>query len=260
VVAAALYEPAGDEYRPTKATRSPWHPAAQHGGPPAALALREIEAAAGPEMAVMRFDVHLFGEVPVVPLRVVSHVIRPGRKVALHEAEVTAGGKVVVKATAWVVRRTEVALPELPDALPDPPPPPESLPPLEFRFNDYEEFAGAALDKRLISGQLAGPGRAAVWLRLTLPLVAGEPTTPFQQLAAIADSGNGVSWALPIDRYLFINTDLSIAPYRPPAGEWFALDSVSHLHPSGRGTAYTDLFDRDGWLGRSSQSLYVSER
>ena len=259
-MAAALYERSGGRYHPTDATRSPWHPGAQHGGPPAALALREIEAAAEPAMAVMRLNVHLLGEVPVLPLQVSSRVVRSGRKVALHEAEITAEGRVLLRALAWAVRRGSVSLPEPPDAVADPPPPPDSLPPLEFRFNDYEEFAGTALEKRLISGQLAEPGRAAVWLRLTLPLVAGERATPFQQLAAIADSGNGVSWALPIDRYLFINTDLSIAPYRPPTGEWFALDSVSHLDASGRGTAYTDLFDQEGWLGRSTQSLYVAER
>ncbi len=257
---AALYERAGDEFHPTTATRSPWHPDAQHGGPPTALAVRAIEEAAGPGMTLMRLTANLLHEIPMVPLRVTTRPVRPGRKVALHEAELTGDGGTLIRAVAWAVRRAEVALPEPPDVMPDPPPPPESLPPLDFRLREYDDFFGTALEKRLISGHLDRPGRAAAWFRFRMPIVAGETASPLQQLTAIADSGNGISWALPFDRFLFTNTDLSLAPYRPPAGEWFAMESVSHFDPSGRGTAYTSLFDTTGWLGRSTQALYLAER
>jgi len=34
------------------------------------------------------------------------------------------------------------------------------------------------------------------WIRLRVPVVAGEETSPLARLAAIADFGNGVSWVL----------------------------------------------------------------
>jgi hypothetical protein len=91
-------------------------------------------------------------------------------------------------------------------------------------------------------------------------VVEGEEPSPLQRLVAMADSGNGISWALPFEHYLFTNIDLDLSLARAPQGEWFALDSVSYLDASGRGLADTALFDTAGWLGRSSQTLFVERR
>ncbi len=255
-----LYHCDGDRFIPTTATRSPWHAGAQHGGPPAALAIRAIEAVADPAMDILRVTTDLLGEVPVEPLTVSAEVIRPGRKVALVTAEVRASQRAVVRSTAWLIRRAEpLALPPSPDPLPDPPAGPEALDEVDFGFRGYGDFFGDTLDKRLISGRLDAEGRAALWMRLRVPVIDGELATPMQQLVAMADSGNGISWALPLHRFIFVNTDVTISLLRPPDGDWFAMDSVSHVHPTGRGLTETGLYDRLGWLGRATQSLFVAE-
>jgi hypothetical protein len=259
-VEAALYLPDGDVFVPTDLTRSPWHPGAQHGGPPAALAVRAVEAAAPEGMEIARITFEVLGEIPVEPLTASAAVVRPGRRVSLARAEVLASGAPVMSAAAWLIRRGRVDLPPATDPPPAAPPVPDDLPDYDSAFRDYTDFYGGALDKRLIDGTVEGPGRAAMWFRMRVPVVAGSPDTALQRLAAIADSGNGISWALPFEDYLFVNTDLTLSVVRAPEGEWFALDAVTRLDAGGRGIADTLLFDRTGWLGRGMQSLYVAGR
>ena len=256
----ALYLADGDRFVPTDLTRSPWHPGAQHGGPPAALAVGAVEAVAPAGFEVARITFEVLGEIPVEPLAVAASVVRPGRRVVLARAEVSAGGRPLMLAAAWLMRHGDVDLPPPADPPPAPPPVPDDLPDHEYAFREYPDFFGSALDKRLIDGTVEGPGRAAMWFRLRVPVVAGRPDGPLQRLAAIADSGNGISWSLPFEDYLFSNTDLTLSVVRAPQGEWFALDAVTRLDAAGRGIADTLLFDRRGWLGRGMQTLYVAER
>jgi hypothetical protein len=86
-------------------------------------------------------------------------------------------------------------------------------------------------------GDWAEAGPAVLWGRLVVPLVSGEETSRLQQLAAIADFGNGVSRLLEFDTHTFINPDLTIALSRAPCGGWIGLDAVTRLAPLGFGQA-----------------------
>jgi hypothetical protein len=103
-----------------------------------------------------------------------------------------------------------------------------------------------------------------VWIRLLVPLVPGEEPSGAQRAAAAADFGNGVSGGLPYDRYTYINPDLTVHLMRPPVGEWIGMRSASYYGTangsSGAGFAESALFDADGRLGRSVQSLILDER
>ena len=103
-------------------------------------------------------------------------------------------------------------------------------------------FGGTAMEMRWL-GEHAALGPARVWMRLRHPLLPGEPLTPLARLAATADFGNGVSAALPFDRFLFINADLTIHLHRPPRGEWIGLDARTLLHAGGTGLAESVLHD-----------------
>jgi hypothetical protein len=258
-VAEALFERDGDRFVPTGLATSPWGSDVQHGGPAAALIARAAEGIGGDQAAVLRLSADILRPIPMAPLVVESRVIRPGRRVRLIETEVLGtDGDPLIRARVWLIRRRDpLGYPHAADALPEPPPPPEALQASDFSFRPYQDYFGDALDKRLIAGSITEPGRAALWFRLRVPVVAGEESTPLQRVAAIADSGNGISWALPFGAYLFINTDLVIHFVREPVGEWFALDSISRYDPAGRGLAETALFDGDGYLGRSAQALFV---
>ncbi len=94
-------------------------------------------------------------------------------------------------------------------------------------------------------------------MRLTTPMVAGRETTPIQRVMATADFGNGISRALDMDEWVFMNPDLSVHVSRYPEGEWIALAAESTYGDQGRGLATGSLWDTAGWLGRSTQSLYL---
>ena len=97
-------------------------------------------------------------------------------------------------------------------------------------------------------------------MRLRHPLLPGEPPTPLARLAATADFGNGVSAALPFDRFLFINADLTIHLQRPPRGEWIGLDARTLLHGGGMGARRERAARRARAVGRAFQTLVVQAR
>ncbi len=97
-----------------------------------------------------------------------------------------------------------------------------------------------------------GPGPAVDWIRLRVPLVAGEPTSPLARVVAAADFGNGVSWVLSrLDGWQFINPDLTVYVHRPLEGEWVCLDAVTHVAEHGVGLAESRLWDGRGVVGRA---------
>jgi Thioesterase-like superfamily len=121
-------------------------------------------------------------------------------------------------------------------------------------------FYSTAMDHRLAQGDATQPGPAAAWFRLTVPLVNDQPTSPAMRAAAAADFGNGVSWVLPADRYLFSNADLSLHLHRPPEGEWIGLLSETQAHGGGVGTTLSRLYDLRGPIGVATQTLVLRER
>jgi hypothetical protein len=258
-VADAFYEPQEDSFLSTELTRGPWDPDSQHAGPPAALLGREVERLdAGEEFQVARITFEILRAVPIVPLRVEARVIRPGRRVQLVEATLSDEEGDLITAMAWRLRKAPVELPELPGV--DPPPGPQSGEPGRFPDLGYEVGYQTAMESRFVKGAFMEPGPATVWMRMRVPLVAGEEPSPLQRVLAAADSGNGVSATLDWRRYLFINVDLSVHMERPPEGEWVCLDAVTRPEPNGVGLADTELFDQRGRVGRALQTLLVAER
>jgi hypothetical protein len=122
----------------------------------------------------------------------------------------------------------------------------------------YEAFHNRGVEHRFVAGSFERPGPATDWIRLRVPLVAGEETAPLCRVAAAADFGNGVSWVLHrLDGYAFINPDLTIALHRHPDGEWVCLDAATYVGPHGVGLAESQLFDERGLVGRAVQSLLI---
>jgi hypothetical protein len=256
----ALYLPDGDRLVPTPLTTGPWDPGAQHGGPPSALLARAVEGAEAPgPMALARLTVELLRPVPLRPLRVSTRVVRPGRKVQLVEASLFDDADVeVARAVGLRLRMIEAPVP--PDTVPAdrmPPVPDTARPNEPFGLHQGPGFANDANDLRFVDGGFDGPGPAVVWVRLRVPVVAGEATSPAMRTAAAADFGNGFSWVLPREGWRFLNPDLTVYLARPPAGEWIGARSTTYPAGAGGGFAESALYDEDGRVGRSVQSLLL---
>ncbi len=255
----AVYLPDGSSFVATELARGPWDPNAQHGGAPAALLARAIERhelheQAGGPVRVARLTIELLRPVPLGRVEVAVRTLRPGRKVQLVEASLSAGGTEVARATGLRIREADRPLPEgahETGTLADPSKALawtfERVGPLNF---------GAAMEFAPLVGGPGQVGRATVWFRLRVPVVAGEETSPLMRVAAAADFGNGVSAVVDWNGgWMFINPDLTIHLSRYPRGEWVALEAVTHGSDDGIGFAESGLYDEDGRIGRSVQSL-----
>jgi len=257
-VTDALFRPLGaGRYEATEHTSGPWDPRLQHGGPPAALLADAITRLPGLTGPITRIAVDILGPTPVGEVHVAAQVARPGRSVELLTAELVAGGRPAVRASAWRVVEQELRLPAGAGTGPAPPPP---LPADELTKPPGAGGLLAAMSWRVVSGNWAEQGPMTVWGRLDLPLVAGEPTGPLSRLMVLADCGNGVSAELPIGEWLYINPDLVVHLTRPPGGEWFCLQARTALHERGFGLATSRLYDEAGPVGFGAQSLFLSRR
>jgi hypothetical protein len=275
-MSASIFLADGERFMPTELAAGPWDPQALHGGAPAALiaaAFERIEP--GADLQIARLGLELLRPIPLAPLTLSTRIVRPGRRVQELAGELTTPDprsgeeQVICRASAL---RVQAVPPEASagldsgEALAEPAederlPGPEHGTPVRFALGDpgRVSFAASSMEMRWLSDpQALGPGQ--VWMRLRHPLLASEELTALTRLAATADFGNGVGAALPFDRFLFINADLSIHLHRAPRGEWIGLDARTLLHDGGTGLAESVLHDLHGPVGRAFQTLVVQAR
>ena len=256
--ATSFYEPLeGDTFAPTSATTGPWSASAQHGGPPAALLGRALEAVdEGTPRMIGRFTMDLLGPVPADPLRVTTSVLRPGRTVSLRRAELSdESGRVLARAQGW-------AFPVLEG-------PATSAVPLEHGPDDghHEDPPPSwhrgyldAVEWKWVEGAVTRPGPAVVWMRPLVPLLPGEEISPLQRLLSCVDSASGASAALDPAAWNFLNTELTVHVVRPPVGEWVCLKAETTLGGGAVGVAASEVYDERGLVARSAQALLVTPK
>jgi Thioesterase-like superfamily len=246
-----------DRFESTEHTRGPWDAGSQHAGPPAALLGRAVEAVvearARPDMRVARLTFDIARPLPIEPLTVTASVVREGRSVMVIEAAV----EPFMSCRALLIRTSEKAAPDIGTPVPFRLEGAESKP---FFPVPYETGYHAAMEVRFVAGSFLDHGPATAWMRMRMPLVDGEQPSPLARVLTAADSGNGLSNVLDFDEYLFVNPDLTVHLVRYPVGEWVCLRAVTSIDGSGIGVADTALYDEEGQIGRSVQSLFVDAR
>lgn len=241
-------------FESTEFTRSNWGPDLQHGSPPLALLTKLIEElSAGTGLRIGRLSLDILGAIPVAPVRARAWVQRPGSRVSMMVAEMHAD-RPVARVTAWLI-----AISDTVDVASD------RYPPLtEGAAGPIpDQFAGAggyfdAIDWR--PQDVEGQPAAVSWFRSNAHIVDTEPTTALQRLAAVVDCANGVGAVLDYNQFAYMNTDTVVHLHRLPTGDDFALRARSSTGPDGVGLATAEVFDRDGFIGTSAQTLLVQRR
>lgn len=256
-MAEAFYVVDGRRFIPTELTRGPWSAEAQHAGPPAALVARAIEALEGDGLQLARFTMDVLRPVPLTPLRVEARVVRSGRSTQLAEATLSDEDGEIARASAW---RIGTAPRQELDLEPTPPPGPADSVKAPFFEMPWSPSYFDAMEWLVARGAIDAPGPAAVWMRMRCALLEGEEPSPVARVLCAADSGNGISWALPLDTSIFVNTEITVHLARMPEGEWVCLDARTRVGPNGAGFAESVLWDERGQVGRGAQALLVAPR
>jgi hypothetical protein len=257
----AFYERDGEQFVATELTRGPWDPGSQHAGPPSALLGRAIEgldSSGGFQVGRVVFEI--LRPVPIGAVRVETRVIRPGKKVQLVEASLSGKAGELMRATAWLLRVSELELPEGVSGEDAPPQGLEEGWTPEFFPTGQDAGYHTAMEWKAVAGAFLEAGPATVWMRMRQALVEGEEPTPLQRALVAADVGNGISAVLDWRDYVFINVDLTVHFERMPVGEWVCVDAVTRPQPTGIGTAESVLSDTTGRIGRAAQSLLIASR
>jgi len=251
----AFYHRDGEHWVPTPTTRGPWHHEQQHGGPPAALLTGVLQRGAPAGFHLTRFTAELLRPVPLAPLTVTLGPFAGGRSVQRAEATLHHEGRAVLLARGLFARHLDLEPgPPGPDV-----PAPSEVPRWLFPFFPWDEGFHQAIDTRVVQG--AWPhSPLTCWVQLLHDIVDGEPTTAEQRVVAIADAQSGLAPPTDLERFTFVNPDLTVAFARPPRGAWHGLRVQGFSGGRGAGLAEASLFDVDGMVGRSVQTVLVAPR
>ena len=249
-------------YEPTENLPGPWHPGMMHGGPPSALMAHAIldfaeSGGAGaptpPDPLLTRLGVEFVRPVPVEPVRVECRLLRPGKRVALVEAVMTAGDQEVMRANGWLSRTAGVAVPDTGRVEVPPEVPLETIDPAGWS-NGYLQ----AVEWGWTEGRFEEPGPATAWARPKYPLVEGRAIRPEELVALIVDSGSGISAVASPKDLIFVNVDLTIHLLRGPQADSIWMRAETLLDPEGTGITTTVIGDGAGQVGVATQSLFVA--
>lgn len=249
---------------PSVLSRGPWDARTQHGGAPSALLAHIAEnSLPDPEWQLARLSIELIKPVPVAPLTV-RQDIYPARSTIRLTIDLYAEDVLVARGHALLVRGQTLSLsPELPGWSPAQLLPPPSDCHKRMRIlglPDGTSFHESTMDILMAQGHSTKPGPAAAWFRLTVPLIQEQPTSSAMRAAAVADFGNGLSWVLPFDDYLFANADLNLHIHRPAKGEWIGMMSETQAYAGGIGTTLSRLYDEHGPIGVATQTVLLRKR
>jgi hypothetical protein len=206
------------------------------------LLARAIEGhPAAKPMQIVRFTCDLWRAAPFAPVTLRVRTVREGKSAQWLEAELCTGDEVAARAAALRLRVEDVSAP------------PDRVPPATGALEDASpalRWLGAPADGEQPSDfvnaielrPVDGFVRPAAWLRLRVPLVEGERTSPFVSAATLSD----MVYGLPIVRAV-------------QRGAQIGLDAEVCYGPDGAGLGRASLADVDGALGFAQQSLLLRD-
>ncbi|MCH8611748.1 thioesterase family protein [Arsenicicoccus dermatophilus] len=250
-------------YEPTLHAQGAWNDWEQHMAPASGLLVHALERHdPREEMQLARITFEILGLIPASPVRIECRTVRPGRTIELVEATMIAeepqedgsyaGGKAVIRATAWrlVTQDTaEVAGGFHPDlARPD-----------EADPWDGTSLWGGGFIRSLEFRSVAGgePGRGQAWLTTHTGLVAGEESSEVARFVGLVDTANGIAVREHPGEWMFPNVDLTIHLFRRPRFGWLGLNTEVTFGETGLGITSSDLYDEHGPVGGVEQILTV---
>ncbi|WP_067717288.1 acyl-CoA thioesterase domain-containing protein [Nocardia yamanashiensis] len=241
----AFFTPVDGSLVPTAMSVSAWSPTNLAGTAVCGLLARELEIH-GPaaDFIPARFTVDLFRPVLNEPITLRGEVVRDGTRVRVVDAALVQRDEVRARASVMYLAVGEQPPGEVWQAGHDLPVPEYVL---DSPYGEAPHFKSGDQGWTPDFGSGANNLRKAVWQNLPA-LVEGEPLTPFQRAAFVADCTNMVcNWGTA--GVGFINSDVTLTLARLPIGHEVGLHAQDHISAAGVMVATATLYDRTGPLG-----------
>lgn len=256
----AFFRLDGEHLVPLDLARSMWRDDQMHGLAVSGALARAIEAravvAGRPELMPARYTVDLFRAATMEPCELRTSVVREGPRLCLVDATLLQGGEPVARASAVLLRRSQVPSGRVwsPDDVPEPPPleiaPDDDVPHIPFFHSD------AGWSQHF--GEHQNASRKQTW-QTGLPIVVGEAPSGFVSAASIADATSLVTnWGT--EGVQYINTDITLSLARPPAGIQIGLLATDHHASEGISVGSATVYDREGAFGVATVTALANSR
>lgn len=247
----------GDALIPTEVARSLWAADQMHGVAISGALARGMEhAMTRHDLRPARWTVDLFRPASMAPTSVETTVLREGKRLALVESRFVQEGEMRARATGvWLLPSED---PDghvwQPTDLPAPPPADLVAPMTGPDIPWFRSDAGWSQDFKAHQN----PGRHETWAYV-VPVVKDEEPTPFQSVAAMADSTSMVcNWG---DKGVqYINTDITLSLSRLPRSPELGLRAEHWSGADGIAVGVCTVHDREGVLGHSMVTSLTNAR
>jgi len=242
-----------DRYMPTSHAGGAWRDDELHLAPVAGLVIHHLERWRDQHLdgslVFSRFAFEVLGQIAREEISITTEVVRPGRTIELVEATAVIGGRVTIRARAWLLQTsdtTDVAAHEF-----------APMPSLDECTSDSSllEWPGgfiASISARQAPGRR--PGRARAWITTDVDLVSGEPVQPLANYAKLLDTANGVAVREEPTEWMFPNVDLTLHFFTQPTGTAVGLDTRVAFGGNGIGVTSSVMHDVNGPVGTVMQS------
>jgi hypothetical protein len=256
----AIFTREGQLFRATELAGGPWSPDMLQGSATTALMVREVERLAIQSgFAVRRLTFDLWRPAGFRAFGLATAMLRDGRKAKTLQVQLMDGEVEIGRCTALLtVRSGESPADPFSKSVPADAAPETGTPPPPFAQKWSRYFQNVSV--RLIEGALEKPGPAAAWMRLDVPLVAGEANTPLLQAVQAADFSSGVAQIVDMREWTFINPEISLYFFREPEDEWILIRSRTRLGAGGAGLTTASLSDRQGPFAEVMQAMTFEKR
>ena len=230
---------------------SGWGNGSMRGMPISGALARATERAADDlgigHMLPSRFTLDLFKPALQVPTTTTARLVRRGRRLCLIDAAFVQDGQAVARSSTLFLASDQTPSGAVWTAGRFPLPPPRDLVPDSPELRLY--FSESAGWGQTSSAEPSAERRQS-W-HFAMPMIEGEPLTPFQMAASIADVANVVSnWGS--EGLQFINADVTLALARQPIEMEFGLSAIDRMEADGISVGTAVVFDRAGVFGTTT--------
>ena len=204
------------------------------------------------DLRVCRITVDIHHPVPFEPIGTACRMVRDGRRLQILEVDILAGERLVARATALRIRKSQS-----PPAVA-----PQEARPLPDAAGDQPATrvlaAGCPIETRMVAGSVKEPGPGAFWSRVNSQIIEGEEVGALARVVAAADLASGPSSIVLSSQWSFANIDLTVYLTRSIVDAWVFVSSQTHSAGNGTAVVNSRIGDRDGEVGVAHQVLYVA--